>query len=189
MNILLHLFLLQYFQTITKIISMTSKIIIKNTEYADSRTAPEDITKEKLYDATEEHIKDVQKGMDFFAGKLHEAGLKHDFTKISYFDEYAEDVLSEHTDDEFKKRPWYQRHIYAERHHLNADCPLDVTLIDVFEMISDCVMAGKGRFGRVTPEYLNLSDPSILIRAYYNTVKMLDDIVEVSNAEDLNKEE
>ena len=46
-------------------------------------------------------------------------------------------------------------------------------------MIADCVMAGKGRFGRVTPEYLNLSDPSILIRAYFNTVKMLDDVVEV----------
>ena len=168
---------------ITNTIIMTSKIIIKNTEYADSRTAPEDITKEKLYDATEEHIKDVQKGMDFFAEKIHEAGLKHDFTKIAYFDEYAEDVLSEHTDEDFKKRPWYQRHIYEERHHLNADCPLDVNLFDVLEMISDCVMAGKGRFGRVTPEYLNLSDPSILIRAYYNTVKMLDDIVEVSNAE------
>ncbi len=172
---------------ITNTITMTSKIIIKNTQYADSRTAPEDITKEKLYDATEEHIKDVQKGMDFFSEKIHEAGLKHDFTKIAYFDEYAEDVLSEHTDEDFKKRPWYQRHIYEERHHLNADCPLDVNLFDVLEMISDCVMAGKGRFGRVTPEYLNLSDPSILIRAYYNTVKMLDDIVEVSNAENLKE--
>ena len=109
--------------------------------------------------------------------------------KYPIFDQYAEDVLSEHTDEDFKKRPWYQKHIYEERHHLNADCPLDVTLIDVFEMIADCVMAGKGRFGRVTPEYLNLSDPSILIRAYFNTVKMLDDIVEVSNAEELNTEE
>ena len=54
---------------ITNTIIMTSKIIIKNTQYADSRTAPEDITKEKLYDATEEHIKDVQKGMEFFAEK------------------------------------------------------------------------------------------------------------------------
>ena len=163
---------------------MTDKIIIKNTQYADSRTAPDDLTKDKLYDDTEEHLKDVQKGMDFFAEKLHEAGLKHDWTKISYFDQYAEDVLSEHTDEDFKKRPWSQKHIYEERHHLNADCPLDVTLIDVFEMIADCVMAGKGRFGRVTPEYLNLSDPSILIRAYFNTVKLLDDVVEI---EDINK--
>lgn len=158
---------------------MSDKIIIKNTEYADSRTAPKDITKEKLYDDTEEHIKDVGNAMDFFAKKIHEAGLKHDYTKIQYFDEYAENVLSEHTDEEFKNWPWYQRHVYEERHHLNADCPLDVNLFDVLEMIADCVMAGKGRFGRVTPEYLNLSDPSILIRAYYNTVKLLDDVVEV----------
>ena len=162
---------------------MTEKIIIKNTKYADSRTAPGDITKEKLYAATTEHISDVQKAMDYFGKKLHETGLKHDYTKISYFDEYAEDVLSEHTDEDFKKRPWYQKHIYEERHHLNADSPLDVNLFDVLEMIADCVMAGKGRFGRVTPEYLNLYDPSILIRAYYNTVKLLDDIVEVSDNE------
>lgn len=165
---------------------MTNKIIIKNTAYADSRTAPDDITKEKLYAATTEHISDVQKAMDYFSEKIHETGLKHDYTKISYFDQYAEDVLSEHTDEDFKKRPWYQRHIYEERHHLNADCPLDVNLFDVLEMIADCVTAGKGRFGRVTPEYLNLSDPSILIRAYFNTVKLLDDVVEVSNAEDLD---
>lgn len=158
---------------------MSGKIIIKNTEYADSRTAPDDITKEKLYEDTEEHIQDVQKAMDFFAEKIHEAGIKHDYTKIQYFDEYAENVLSEHTEEEFKNWPWYQRHVYEERHHLNADCPLDVNLFDVLEMIADCVMAGKGRFGRVTPEYLNLSDPSILIRAYYNTVKLLDDVVEV----------
>lgn len=159
---------------------MTKKIIIKNTRYADSRTAPDDITKEKLYQDTMEHLSDVQKAMDYFANLIHEAGIKHDFTKISYFDEYAENVLSEHTDEEFINEPWYQKHIYEERHHLNADCPLDVNLIDVLEMIADCVTAGKGRFGRTTPRFLNLSDPSILIRAYYNTVKLLDDIIEVS---------
>lgn len=162
-----------------------SKIIIKNTKYADSRTAGEDLTKEKLYDATVEHIKDVERAMDFFSKKIHEIGLKHDFTKISYFDQYAEEVLSEHTDEEFKANPWYQKHIYEERHHLNANCPLDVNLFDVLEMIADCVTAGKGRFGRITPEYLNLNDPSLLNRAYFNTVKLLDDIVEVSNAEEI----
>ena len=176
--------MLQNSQTTTIISIMTDKIIIKNTAYADSRTAPDDITKEKLYEDTEEHIQDVQKAMDFFAEKIHEAGIKHDYTKIQYFDEYAENVLSEHTDEEFKNWPWYQRHVYEERHHLNADCPLDVNLFDVLEMIADCVMAGRGRFGRVTPEYLNLSDPSILIRAYFNTVKLLDDVVEVSDEEE-----
>lgn len=43
-----------------------SKIIIKNTKYADSRTADEEITKDKLYEATAEHLKDVERGMDWF---------------------------------------------------------------------------------------------------------------------------
>ena len=46
-------FVLQNSQTTTIISIMTDKIIIKNTAYEDSRTAPEDITKEKLYEDTE----------------------------------------------------------------------------------------------------------------------------------------
>lgn len=165
---------------------MTSKIIIKNTQYADSRTAPEDITKEKLYDATEEHIKDVQKGMDFFSEKIHEAGLKHDFTKIAYFDEYAEDVLSEHTDEDFKKRPWYQRHIYEERHHVNDNAHSDVDMVDIIEHLVDVVMSGLGRAGFVNSKYTDIS-PELLYRAYWNSVHKLENIVEVSNAENLKE--
>lgn len=163
-----------------------SKIIIKNTKYADSRTADEEITKEKLYEATAEHLKDVERGMDFISKLIHEAGLKHDYTKMDAFDQYAEDVLRALPEEEFIKQDWNQRHIFEERHHLNSNVPLDVNLVDVIEMIVDCVMAGRGRAGHLTHKYLKLQDPTVLERAYWNTVKLLDDVVVVSDSEELN---
>ena len=47
----------------------------------------------------------------------------------------------------------------------------------------DCVMAGKGRSGHVTPQYLKLRDPTVLERAYWNTVKLLDDEVVIEREE------
>ncbi|WP_405296395.1 hypothetical protein [Methanobrevibacter sp.] len=158
---------------------MMTKMVIKNTQNADSRTANDELTKETLHEATVIHRADVQQLMGIVGEMIIERGDDHDFTKIIYFDEFAEEVLKPHTNDEFINAHWYQTHIFEERHHLNANCPLDVNLIDVLELICDCIVAGKGRAGRVTPAYLKLKDPTILERAYWNTVKMLDDIVEV----------
>lgn len=36
-----------------------------------------------------------------------------------------------------------------ERHHLLSRTPEDVNLVDVFEYIADCVMAGMARTGEV----------------------------------------
>lgn len=155
-----------------------NKIIIKNTQNADSRTATTTITKERLLNDTETHRYEVETLMKFVAKLIAERGFDHDFTKIKYFDEFSDEVLKPHTDAEFKNANWYQTHIFEERHHLNANCPLDVNLIDVIEMICDCVAAGKGRSGRVTPLFLKLQDSGILERAYWNTVKLLDDITE-----------
>ena len=164
-----------------------SKIIIKNTQNADSRTANEKLSKKSLRNDTETHKNDVFRIMEFMANKIVETGKNHDYTKIKYFDEFAENVLTPHTNEEFINQHWYQNHVTEERHHLNANCPLDVNLFDVLEMIADCVVAGKGRAGKVTPSYLKLKDPFILERAYWNTIKMLDTIVEVSNAENLKE--
>ena len=38
---------------------------------------------------------------------------------------------------DFINDEWYQLHIKAERHHLLSNCPDDVNLIDVLEMIVD----------------------------------------------------
>ena len=157
-----------------------TKIIIKNTRNADSRTADDKLSKESLLESTEIHQNDVKRIMDYMADLIIRKGNKHDYTKTKYFDEFSENVLNPHTDDEFKQADWYQMHVSEERHHLNANCPVDVDLFDVLEMIADCIVAGKGRAGKVTPPYLKLKDPFILERAYWNTVKMLDDVVEVA---------
>lgn len=162
---------------------MTKKIVIKNTQNADRRTANDKLTKETLHAATIMHREDVQDIMRLVSRRISKRGMIHDYTKIQYFDEFAEEVLKPHTDDEFKNADWYQNHIFEERHHLNANCPLDVNLIDVIEMICDCIAAGKGRSGRTTPAFLKLKDPTILERVYWNTVKMLDDLVEVKREE------
>lgn len=163
---------------------MNGKIIIKNTQNADSRTADDKLSKETLCTATHMHRSDVSDIMERVAEMITCRGIDHDYTKSKYFDEFADEVLKPHTDEEFKNSHWYQKHIFEERHHLNANCPLDVNLLDVLEMICDCIAAGKGRSGRTTPAFLKLKDPLILERAYWNTVKLLDDIVEVDTTQE-----
>jgi len=159
-------------------------IIITNTQNADSRTANQELTKETLLEATNTHREDVRKIMSLVANIIAKRGEDHDYTKTIYFDEFAEEVLKPHTNEEFINAHWYQTHIFEERHHLNANCPLDVNLIDVLELICDCIAAGKGRAGRTTPAYLKLKDPGLLERAYWNTVRLLDDQVQVENKEE-----
>jgi len=48
--------------------------------------------------------------------------------------------------------------------------PSDVNLIDVLDMIADCVMAGMARTGNVYP--LDIK-PDILMIAFNNTVELL----------------
>lgn len=68
---------------------------------------------------------------------------------------------------------WYQEHVKQERHHLNDRCPADVNLIDVIEMICDCVTAGLARSGSVRDI---LIPDDILTKAVRNTQKMLEAI-------------
>ena len=106
--------------------------------------------------------------------------INHDWTKLDYFDEFWDDYNAQLTDDDFKNGKWYPIHIKEEKHHPNSYLHEDITLLDVLEMIVDCVMAGKGRFGFVNYDFLKL-DKDILDKAYWNTVKLLDDSVEVSD--------
>ena len=54
--------------------------------------------------------------------------------------------------------------------------PENVTLIDVLDYIADCVMAGMARSGSV---YEIKIDPSVLMRAYKNTIELLKNEVQV----------
>ncbi|MEG1523860.1 MAG: hypothetical protein RR475_02410 [Clostridia bacterium] len=71
---------------------------------------------------------------------------------------------------------WYKIHVNAERHHLESNCPPDVNLIDVLEMLADCVCAGLARNGEVRP--ITISD-DILKKATQNTIALIKSMIEV----------
>ena len=53
-----------------------------------------------------------------------------------------------------------------------------MNLLDVLEMIVDCITAGKSRTGEVDMRFLVLQD-GVLEKAYWNTVDLVDKMVEV----------
>lgn len=153
---------------------------------ADSRTGGMDISMFELEDSTLEHIGDVRRALLFFAEQLNQAGWAHDYTKKAYLEEFHKDFTTLQPGDEFKTGKWYQLHISKERHHLLAKAPDDITLIDVLEYISDCVMAGMARSGSVS----DLSLPSdILEKAFANTVNLLKENVILADHNDESSEE
>lgn len=143
-------------------------IIIKQSTTADTRTCDwSKVTKDQLRESSEQHIGDVKKGMDFFKDMIDEATESHDFDKLTKLDGFHADFLTG-----FTQTGWWDEHRKINRHHLlQADgVPADVNLIDVLDMITDCVMAGMGRAGSVYP--LNIA-PETLIKAFQNTVQLL----------------
>lgn len=150
-------------------------IKVRKTINADTRTAEAEVTKEMLIKDTKSHIEDVRNGCEFLAKMLIEAGKKHDHTKIDYMDEFYDNFKTRQQGDNFKKLGWWQKHL-TERHHLNDRVPDDVNLIDVLEMIVDCVMAGKARSGEV---YEIVIEPDTITKAINNTQKLLENNIKV----------
>lgn len=150
------------------------KIKIKKSITADTRSCDyTKVTKQALVDSTIQHCSDVTKALKFFSEGLECAGVAHDYTKFKYIDEFYEDFTNG-----FKTTTWYEKHKRQERHHINVTEGVrsDVNLIDVLEYISDCVMAGMARTGKIYE--LKLSD-ELLQRAFKNTVELLKENVEV----------
>lgn len=147
-------------------------IKIKQSPTADTRD-PQSVSKQTLFDSSHEHIKDVAKGLGFFAGKLTEAAAVHDYDKLTTIDWF----YSEFTTG-FATTEWWDNHRKIHRHHLNREdgVPDDVNLVDVIEHVVDCVMAGTARNGEVYD--LELPD-ELLQRAFQNTVELLKDNVEL----------
>lgn len=131
------------------------------------------VTKDDLLQDTLNHRHHVVLGMNFIADIIKRRGRGHDYTKISLIDEFHSDFLTG-----FVKDGWWKKHQDIERHHLSDKTYVqdDVDLIDVIEMIVDCVMAGMARRGEYRHD--NIS-PELLVKAYNNTVKLLLENVEV----------
>ena len=150
--------------------------IYKNPN-GDTRTAPKNVTFEDFQEANDMHREDVNQVMYELSQMIDKRGENHDCTKKSQERMFYKNFLStmnEGTD--FVNDEWYQLHIKAERHHLLSHCPDDVNLIDVLEMISDCVCAGMARSGEIRDLEI---DSDILNRAVQNTTKMIKNMIEV----------
>ena len=152
------------------------KIRIRMSPSADTRTADNMVSKDELRQSSEMHILDVQRAMKWLENKMEEAAKRHDWTKIEYLNQFYKQFHNAQETGEWGNG-WYDKiHIVKERHHLNDNCPDNVSLIDVLEMLCDCVMAGLARTGEYHPEE---PDPEILVRAYRNTAKMLVENTEI----------
>lgn len=150
--------------------------IYKNPN-GDTRTAPKNVSFEEFQEANDMHREDVNQVMYELSQMIDKRGENHDCTKKSQERMFYKNFLSTMNDGtDFVNDEWYQLHIKAERHHLLSHCPDDVNLIDVLEMISDCVCAGMARSGEIRDLEI---DSDILNRAVQNTAKMIKDMIEV----------
>lgn len=155
---------------------MVELIEIKKSPTADTRTCDfANTSKETLLKSSLQHIADVQAGLALFAGLLLQAAGRHDYDKISDIEGFHRDFLTG-----FKETSWWDAHRRLNRHHLlqSDGVPEDVNLIDVLDMISDCVMAGMARAGSVYP--LDISS-DVLMKAFQNTVELLKSQTSVAN--------
>lgn len=149
-------------------------ITIQKSKTADTRTCDfANVSQEQLLESSLQHISDVRRALNFFIGEIKLAAAKHDRDKITDIEGFHRDFVTG-----FASTEWWDKHRRINRHHLLQEdgIPLDVNLIDVLDMIADCVMAGMGRSGDVYP--LNIS-PDLLARAFENTVQLLKEQVKV----------
>jgi hypothetical protein len=143
-------------------------IEIHKSATADTRTCDfANTTKETLLASSQQHIGDVRAAIEFMRHKLAEAWAIHDHDKLSDIDGFHRDFVTG-----FAQTTWWDNHRKVNRHHLlQADgVPADVNLIDVLDMICDCVMAGMARSGSVYPLEI---ETEVLRRAFNNTVELL----------------
>lgn len=149
-------------------------IRIWKSETADTRTCDyTKVSEEKLLQSSFQHIGDIKQGLGFFSRMIEEAAEKHDHDKISGIAGFHRDFATG-----FKKTSWWDNHRKVNRHHLDHEdgIPEDVNLIDVLDRITDCVMAGLARSGKVSPVEI---DDELLQRAFQNTVELLKKNVEL----------
>lgn len=156
------------------------KVTIKRNPLGDTRTADRTPTIAEFDVANKSHVEHVRLMMWSIADDIKRQGREHDHTKINepnrslFYRELCAKI--EGKIDSFTDGEWYPMHCQRERHHLNDRCPDDVNLIDVLEMICDCVCAGMARKGNVYPVTIS---SEILQKAVENTTNMCIEAVEM----------
>lgn len=159
------------------------KVKIKRNTNGDSRVAKNVPTIIDFAEANLSHIHDVKVMMYSLAEEIKIRGERHDWTKRQepYESNFYRDLCNTIEGRiEFKDGQWNKDHYALERHHLQERCPDDVNLIDVLEMICDCVCAGMARSGKVRDFGIT---GGILIEAVKNTVEMCKEAIVLEEEE------
>lgn len=160
------------------------KIKVKRNTNGDSRVAMKKPSFEEFRDANEWHKVDVKHLMSNVATVIEIAGQRHDWTKVTRpYDEMFYRNMIDTMDGkiEFEDGEWAKLHYTTERHHLRRNVPDDVNLIDVIEMVADCVCAGMARAGKVDPNDEYYQVPTELLQtALNNTVKLFADSIDIT---------
>ena len=66
-------------------------IHIKRSSSADTRSARELVSREKLLNESLSHIHDVREALMWMGRLLRDIALRHDWTKVEYIDEFHAD--------------------------------------------------------------------------------------------------
>lgn len=160
-------------------INKVEKVVIKKNPNGDTRTAKKDVTFDEFKEANNMHINDVKCVMQTLAKIIENRGNTHDYTKKFFEGIFYKDFMSAlKNNTDFTKGDWYNMHVKMERHHLLSNCPDDVNLIDVLEMVVDCVCAGLTRSGEVRDLEINTE---ILEKALKNTTELIKNLVLVEH--------
>lgn len=149
-------------------------ITIRKNPNGDTRTANKNVTYEEFQKANDMHIQDVRNVMNEMALQMMLRGDEHDWSKKALEKTFYEEFKNTlENGNDFTKGFWYDHHVHQEKHHPLSCCHEDINLLDIIEMIVDCVCAGKSRSGKIRE--LEVSD-EILSLALDNTVKLIDAI-------------
>ena len=151
-----------------------NKTTIKRNTNGDSRVAKSSPTISEFTDAVILHRNDVKQMMNNVAEAISMQALDHDWSKVKepYRSMFYRDLCNTIEGKmEFMDGEWSRLHYNElERHHLTKRHPEDVNLIDVIEMVCDCVCAGMARSGDV----YDVDIPAeVLTLAVKNTVELL----------------
>lgn len=154
------------------------KVKINRNSNGDTRTVDHIPTYEEVCEANKMHIEDVGNIMNELGWELLDRGPSHDITKDVLSKMFYDNMIKTINGDiKFEDGEWAKIHYFdsCERHHLHHNVPDDVNLIDVIEMICDCVCAGKARSGK---DFVDVPlNGDVIIKAFYNTVELINEHV------------
>ena len=153
-------------------------VIIPPSPTADTRSCDwSKVSIKQLCDSSVQHREDVVKGFEFFVRMMRRQARLHDYDKLSDIEGFHRDFKTG-----FAQTDWWDTHRKINRHHLLQPdgVPDDVNLVDIFDLIVDCTVAGMARTGDVFP--ITVSD-DVLRRAFENTCTLLRNHVSVVASE------